>query len=453
MSNANILVRMDIRSGFNVSTSEAVFVGAGLAGGVVEGKTRVAARDLVVNGILSGTSQDASDGDSERYGMNVQEVCAAQEISGAQVTAGRILVARDSRMGRLEADEAARVDGDLVGGVTVVRQELTVAGNLGSPEGGSQTRVIVPAEGGASRRKKRVAMAVHQQKKRVTELQERLARLEAASAKRARSDRCWAAMMSGQSSPPKNPVEANTQRQYKDMVNEKKEVQRSMKEILLQVRELQEQAAHSTDDGRGPGARIRVGGFLCLDATFEVTTEVSGKALEEKVSYSIEGNRFRNHTLLDVRNHLVKQAGEYMQAQSKQVDDRKQAIEEIYKGAERHFSGPEVAGRRFELPFAWGGGAGEEESGGPFQTTVTAIVDSREPGHLYVRTIACGREAMKGTEVTLLQEGPRVGLKASRVSDGSLRWQDDPEALRALDGIAVQGITARQFLNGAEAPS
>jgi hypothetical protein len=37
--------------------------------------------------------------------------------------------------------------------------------------------------------------------------------------------------------------------------------------------------------------------------------------------------------------------------------------------------------------------------------------------------------------------------------DGSLRWQDDPEALRALDGIAVQGITARQFLNGAEAPS
>ncbi len=404
--------------------------------------------NLVVNGTILGTPEDAAGGSNP---VEAQEVCVAREIDGRSVVAEQILVVGDSRLARLSADGAIRVDRDLVGGQAICRQALTVAGNVGTEEGGSRTRVVV-TPGAPSRRQKRLALAFHKQKKALGELQEKRNHLEAAASKRAKSDPYWAALLSGDLRKPRTPVEANTLRQFKDMLNEKKDCVRSISEVRLTIRGLQEQAEAETEEAEASDVCVRVGKRLYLDVSFEVIVNVEEEAMESQVTYTIEEKRFRNHTLKDIRSELSKQARAYLEARSSSVEERRQAIEEMFKDAEHRPAGPQVKHKRFELSFTWSGpDDGANGEAGMLQVSTTAFVDTSESGRLYVRTAATVREVLEGVEISISQEGPRVGFSVGGCQASQIKWQEDSEVLQMLDGIVFRGLSAQAFLNGAEA--
>ena len=451
ISKASILVKQAIKSGYGVLSSESVFVGAGSKGGVVEQKARVTAANLVVNGKILGAYEEVSGADPNA--LDIQDVCAAREIDGHSVLAAQILVVGDCRLARLDADEAIFIDGDLVGGQAICRQVLSVAGNVGSKEGGSHTRVIVPKLGGPSRRQKRLAMIVHKQMKVLTEFQAKLSRLDDSAAKRAKSDPYWALLLSGDYRDPRNPVEANTLRQFRDMTNEQKDYSRSVREAREAILQLQEQAKDVCDGTEASSACVRVGGRLYLDASLEVAVEASEDAMESQVTYKIDGKRFRNYTLKDIHSELLKQARAYMEAHAGHVQERREAIDKMFEGTEHKPTGPQVKHKRFELPFAWG--EEEETSGGAagvLQISVMAFVDTSMPRQLHVRTVATPREALDGVEIVISQEGSRAGFTVGGYAPSQGKWQENTEILQRLDSIMFRGMSAREFLEGKALP-
>ena len=451
VSKASILVKRDIKSGHGVSSSENVFVGVGSAGGIVEQRARVTANNLVVNGAIFGGGETGSaDGDPET--VDVQEVCVAREIEGRSVAAGKILVVGDCRLAQLDADDVIRVDGDLLGGRTICRQVLTVGGSMGSSEGSTRTRVVVPPSGDVTRRKKRLDVAVRKQKGEIEELQAKLNQLDAAAAKRTKSDAYWATLLSGEYRKPGNSVEANTLRQFRDLLNAKKTYERSLADVRQALAQLQEQVEEADGESDTSETFARVGGSLNLDVEFEVTLEVPEEAMESQITYVIEGKRFRNHMLSDIRAELTKQVKAYLEGQSAHVEERRQAIDKMFEGAEKRPTGPQVQHKRFELAFTWSDDDSEGEAGGDFQIAATAIMDTLEPNRLRVRTVAKLRKALQAAEVKISQDGPRARFSAGSCSASQVCWKKDPELQQELDAIVLRGVSANRALDGVELP-
>jgi uncharacterized protein (DUF342 family) len=450
ISKAGIMVKGEIKSGYGVSSSENVFVGVGRKGGLVDRDARVTANNLVINGKLMGAGQDGPGGAAAP--IDVQGVCAVREVDGCHVTAGRILVVGGCRHACLDADESIRIDGDMVGGRAICRGLLTVAGDLGSGEGGSLTRVVVPQSGGVSRAEKRLAMAMFKQKKQLVEIQEKVEAVDNAAAKRAKSDPYYSQLLSGESRKPKNPVEANTLRQFFDMANEKKRLERMAKDIRDTQKRLVEEAEGKGESAGGDSTVVRVGGAFTLDGAVEVTSQVEEEALETQVTYSVEGQRFRNHTLKDILGILSRQAAEYMEGHRAGVEERKQAIDQMFEGAEKRPTGPQIAHKRFELPFTW---SGDKEGADPaaLRVSATAFVDTSDVRSLQVCAVAAVPEVVEGLQVTVTQEGPRAKFAAGNCRGTQVKWEADNDVQEALDGVCLRGLSARQFLDGAPLPN
>jgi uncharacterized protein (DUF342 family) len=460
VSNANVLVRRAVCSDASVTSSEVVFVGAGPEGGAVEQSARLTAKSLVVNGPLFGPYDTRSSAAGERNTIEVQETCAAQTIDRRAVSARLILVSGDARLSSLEADEAVRVDGSVVGGEVICRQLVTVGGDLGTEEGGSRTCVMVPPPGEISRRERGLRVALHKQQKALAEVQDRQAKLEAAAAKRATADPYWSQLLSGEYRKPENPIQARSLRQFRDLLNARKVAERSAVEIGLAVKQMQDELSAQAGEADGTGIVVRVGGRVHLDASFEASLLVEDEdALALQLTYTVEGKHFRNHTLQDLKGELAKQMKAYLEKESAQVDARRQAINEMFKDADQRPAGPEIRHKRFELPFTWTPGEEEGEDGDEgedtdqLQITTTAWVDSGEPDKLCVQSAATPRQTLSGLEVRMQQEGPKVKFLLDPCDAATVRWRQDPEAKVLLKGIVVRGVDAWRFLVEKQVPA
>jgi hypothetical protein len=125
----------------------------------------------------------------------------------------------------------------------------------------------------------------------------------------------------------------------------------------------------------------------------------------------------------------------------------------MFEGAEHRPSGPKVAHRKFTQAFEWSGEAEDAMPTG-LQVTATAWVDTEDAHRLLIHTAVSPRQALTGVELTLTRGGARARIAMAPLT-GPVRWQDDPQVVGELDGLAFRGVKARDFLNGAvpvEAP-
>jgi uncharacterized protein (DUF342 family) len=449
ISSANILVARAIRADYGVATSENVFVGLGKRAGKVEQTARLSARNLAVKGKVFGPGEGGAGGD--RNVLDVQETCVTKGFDRRSVSATRILVEGDVLLSTLEADESIRIDGNMVGGDAVCRKLFTVSGDMGTADGGSRTRLMVPPPGDVSRKGMRLTAALNRQKKALADLQDRQSELADVDAKRSKSDPYWAALSAGDVSRPDSPRQAQTLRQFRDAANLKKKLERSVGEIRQAVERLQEELDTEAEAAEEAEITACVLGRTYLDATFEAAANVEEEALELVVTYTLQGKRYRNHTLKDILEELSKQAKAYLEVHAAQVAERRQAIEQMFKDTGRRPSMPEVKHKRFELPFTWVEPAeSEEEAAGPFRVATTGYVDSSEPGTLCVRTIVTPREVLQGVALGLKQEGPKISFTVGNCERSQVKWQAEPATVEVLNGIVVRGITAVAFMAGKE---
>ena len=446
-SQASIAVCGDVRAPYGVMTTENVFVGVGAQGGMVEKKAFVSAKNLVVNGTIQGVHDDSQK--DSRVAIDVEDLCATKEIDGCLLRAGTLLVGGDCRRAHLEIDETARFDGDVVGCAIVCRQAFAVAGHLGSAEGGSHTRVVVPLDVGISRKVHRLDAEMARKQKELAVLKEKQQQIQSENARRAKIDAFWAGLLNGQTGSPKTPVEGQVLRQFREMGNAEKKLARMIQESLLAMRLLKEKRAEI--DGAADDVRetiVQVGGQFFLDAAIEASYWVSEEDLDAKVTYAIDGKRYRNHALRDVLQVLSRQATEYVQAREESVAGRAEAIEKMFEGREQRPTGPTVAHKTFELDLVWADA--EEEGASPLKVDCRAVVHTSEPKKMKLVVVGALREVMRGVAIRVSREGARVkfALSKGQVS----KWREDANAIGILEQVVIRGLSGRRVLDGEALP-
>ena len=444
---ASMMVCQDVKGPYGVSSTENDFVGIGKNVGLVEKTAFISAKNLVVHGTLQGIQEDGQN----CVAVEVEELCVAQDIDGRLVRAGSLMVAGDCRRVRLEIDEWAHVNGDVVGCLVICRQEFTAAGNLGSAEGGSHTRIVIPLDRGASRKIHRIDAEIAKKKKELSVFQEKTQQLQAENAKRAKTDMFWAGLLNGETRPPKTAMEGQTQRQFHAMVNQQKKLAKITQELVLSLRLLQEKRKDCPDgDNTSQGIVVRVGGQFFLDAAVEATCCVAEADMDVKVTYSIDGKKFRNHTLRDVLQYLNRQASDYIHSREENVATRREAIDKMFEGREVRPTGPKMVHKSFELDFVWADEEAQAES--PLKVQVTGQIHTLEPRKLKIVAVAALREMATGVELLIASEGPRAKFAIGAFGAKIAKWHHNPERMSLLDNISIRGLSARGVMAGEDVP-
>ena len=437
LSQANIVVTGRVRGGKGIATAENLFVGAGPEGGTIEGGAPIQASNLVLCGRVHGRrGPDVAP-------VQVEEICAVGEVVNRSVQAGSILIVGNSRFARLDGERDVRIGRDLVGGTVQCRTYLQVNGDAGTEAGGSNTRVTLPADSAADRRKKKVAAEAARHREQMAELQSRTDELEELSARREEADPYWARLVKGERVPPQGAHQIQVLRQFADYAEKKRRQEAQLRAIRDALRQLAAERDAANGDHAG-GATILVGGRLHLDVSFEIVREVSPVDGELRVNFVHEGNTYIGNTLEKARALLLRQVKAYREQHLPDLEEKRAAIDKMFEGRGRRPAGPELEDRTFELAVTWA----DEEVARDLEVRSVVSVRAAEPQKAWVKNTARVKAPMERVKVEMQAEGARGRFSIEATVDEPAAWTEDPETTEELAGIAVRGVSAGALLRG-----
>lgn len=437
ISEASIAVEGDLKGGFGVATSEQLFVGLRPQGGFIESNAAVQAKNMVLRGTASGAMGEGG------APIEIEELCAVGEVVNRHLSARRILVLDKSNFAHLEADEAIWVGGSLHGGLLSCRGAIQVAGDLGSAGGASGTRVLLPQKEKRSRNQRRQAAALRKYRDQLEVLRQQLGELNGQCERRVKADPYWARLIKGEQVAPQGALQVNAYRQFGEYTERRAQLERQVaaqgKAVLRLAAPAEEQSEEQNDC-----LSVAVGGTLHPDVCFEVVRELKQEELEAQVNFVHEGQRFRNHTLGDVRKLLQQQVKAYLEGEGAQVEARQVAVAKMYEGQSARPAGPEVQDRTFTQEVSWA--AGEEEPG--LEVKAVVGVHALEPQKVVIHNTAQLREAVTNVTFTLQAEGARGKFTLSPNPGPLPEWSADAQLVGELAGLSVCGMTGLDVLRG-----
>lgn len=441
ISQANIVVRGEVRGEFGVATCENLFVGEGETSGGISGSAEIQARNLVATGTVAGSSEGRG------APLTIRETCVVGEVVGRTLSAGRILVARDSHLGRLEADTEIRIDGSVRGGAIRCAAHTQVAGDVGTEAGGSNTRIILPASDGQSRRQRQDAAAAREYKQKMASLREELDELSDQSDKRAKSDPYWSQLIDDEAPDPTTSMQKNALQQFETFTERRRKLEQQTSALGKALQRVQSDDEGEEAEAEASAATLMVRGQIHPDVVFEVQRELQAEDGELPVNFTHDGKRFRGHKLSDVRSQLTQAAGAYLERQGAQVEEKREAIEKMFEGQEAKPTGPQVADRKFEIPVTWAPREGEEEDE-LLEISAVVYLNSSDPQKIVVQNLARPREALTNVSISLQAEGARGVFAVTPGEEEVIPWQEDPAISEDLAGIEVLGVSALQAMKG-----
>jgi len=439
ISQANIAVRGEVRGEFGVATCENLFVGEGEAGGGISGSAQIQARNLVAIGTVAGPSEGRG------APITVGETCVAGEVVGRSLNADRILVARDSHLGQLEADSEIRIDGSVRGGAIRCPAYTQVAGDLGTESGGSNTRIILPPAESGSRRQRQRAAAAKEYKETAATLREELGVQAEKSDQRAKTDPYWSRLIDGEAAEPTNPMQKKAYQQFEVLAERKRQLEQQITALDKALQRVQREDEEGEGGDSANAATLVVGGRIHPDTVFEVLRELQGEDGDLPVSFTHDGKRFRGHKLSDVRSQLTQAVGAYLERQGAQVEEKRAAIEKMFEGQEARPTGPKVTDRKFEIGVTW---AQQEDADEHLEMSAVVFLHSDDPQRIMVRNLARPRHALTRVSVRLEAEGALGVFSVRPAEEEVISWQKDPSARDDLAAIKVSGVSAWQALRG-----
>lgn len=434
ITRANVVVIGGI-SGQGVATAENLFIGTGPEGGTVEGRATIQARNLVLRGRMVGETQGRA------LPVEVEELCVVGEVVNRRISAGLLLIARDSQFARLEAERGIWVNGNLRGGIALCREYLRVRGDLGTPEGGSNTRIALLTEGIGERRQKKIAMSIKQYRSQLQELTAKLEELTKYAEKRAKADPYWARLLGGEREQPQGVLQIRALRQFGEYLEEKQQLERQAKGLKRGLARLAARKKEAEQSSRSSEVSIEIGGTLHLDVSFEIVREMEAKDEELPVSFAHEGSHFVRSTLAKVRAILLKEVNAYREQQMAAISEKRAAIEQMFEGQEKKPTVPELEDRQFELPIQWL----DVEQPQELEYHAALYVRAAEPRKVLVRNLARVRSPQTRVEIALKAEGARglFALQAAEVAPKS--WLDDEECQQELAGLVIGEYSALEM--------
>lgn len=461
-------VQKGVRSGFGVFTTEGVFLGSSEEAGALDRDTRVRARNLVVRGQVAGGTLPAAYLSGEAEGMEeaerrriahqieksqieVEEVFGAREVLGRNVSAGTILVQTHSFMAALDAVEDIRVDGNLAGGVVSFGRRLQVMGNLGDAEG-SVTRIRIGAEDRGEQKKGRFRADLQARKATLEALVGRLEVHQEGMERHAKKSLYWAALMRGEKRPPGGPVESRILVQFFQAAKQKVRLEQEVADCKREVADLGQilQEVEDEDAEAGSALTACVGETVHPGVLVELIHPLEAADLEEKVLQ--KGGRVCN--LQEVKKELSKEVSDYVTPRQERLEERRQALDQMFKGREQRPHAPELPNRRFQAEVLFAAsdaeGAGQEASaeGGRLHREGTLYVYAREPQKFYFKRVWRVEEAFQNATISVEKGDRGYTVRCAPSRARPTPWQQDPDILRRLEAIQILGQSARALLLG-----
>ena len=471
----NFIVRRGIRKGYGIFTSDSAFVGVRPEGGVVEENTKIVAGNLFVNGgiygpplpeeYLTGEMHSLTDEESkqiekglERVLVEVEGILVAQECIGRKLSAGTVLIRENCYHSALEADQDVSVDGNLVGGVTSFLSELQVAGNLGNEEG-TITRIRATGEAGVERKRKNLQREIQSRERQIEDLRGSLADQNEEIEKRAKKDRYWASLYQGDKRRPSGPVEVNTLRKFYEEIKKRATIEKMIQYAEEGIQDLRSRLQGQEEEGDiSPyDFSVTVRGTIYGGTVIEIDRTVNQEDLDLLIDCKIGETTFRNAPLRDVKTLLSKQMNEYIAEQKEQIESRRKAIEQMFKGREKRPKMPTMPRRKFQVDLAFHEEQGEDapKSKGKAKDLASAITRdarlyaySNNPGTFYITLNAAIRYEIENVTLALAGEEGSLELSIARNRRPIVPWQQDKEVLNRLDQIEIQELSAKDLLAG-----
>lgn len=437
ISGSNVAVRGSIKGETGVATTETLFVGEGAEGGGVDGLAPVQAKHVVVNGPLSGASgTDAP--------VEAAEFCVVRDIVSRRVSGRRVLVVDGSHLGRIEAETGIWIDGNVRGGVLTCPGQTVVCGDMGTPDGGSNTVVRFNGGSAQARRERRVAAAKRRLQTERDEVQGQLDALAEESETRAKADPYWARMVEGDAPPPQGVIQAKVQQIFVEHGEKRQRAERRLAALSRSLQQVSRQDEEEGEETDASAACLVVGGSIYLDVSFEMTCQMEGDDAELEVNFAHDGQRFRNHKLSDVRRLLTEKASAYMEKQNASLEERKAAIDQMFEGQEKKPTAPKAENKTFEIELRWA----KVDADPALEVTAVARLSTEDPKSMHITNRARLHEVKSSSQVVLKVEGARALFEFIDLETAPGGWMADPEVQQQLSGICAAGVNANELIHG-----
>ena len=461
----NVWVKRGVFGGAGLLTSENAFVGSLERPGVLEDGTRVRARNLSVCGQIAGgqlppqyltEEVEALDPEErekvfaavEKGLVEAEELLAARDVTGRNVRADDILVQSHAYAAALEARNSIRVDGDLVGGLVVCGGSLQVVGDLGNVQE-TVTRIQIDTQVREAQKLQRVKEQLLEARHGLadcrTELQEHMNEMQ----ERGKQSQYWAALLEDETKPPSKPIEKQLLGEFIKGKKRTQDLEREIRGAQRHVWDLEELMENEEEEEQAVGGdfRITVGGTIYPGVRVELVRALSADDLKRSVK-----NRAGMDTALQmVRNKLAEQVDHHIELYREGVEERRKAMEEIYRDSEEKPEGPEIPDKRFQEQVTF---PDTEKKGGEGGLDMiregVVYVYAHDPTNFHLQQMTRIREPLQGATIKVEQGEEDFVLTCSANKEAVASWQKDDQVLENLEEIWVMGQSARSHLLGHE---
>ena len=474
IATTNFSIRKGVRGGSGVMTTEDVFVGEGREAGALDKDTRIRARNLVVKGQVAGGQLPAAylsgeveameeaerrkiDHLLERSQVEVSGLFAAREVLGRNVSAQTLLVQTHSLMSALDSEGDICVDGNLAGGRVSFGRRLQVRGNLGDA-GGGPTRIRIGVENRQGQKRDQFKADIQSRKAKLEELAGQLDTHKEGMERHAKKSPYWAALLKGEKRAPQGPVESRILVQFFQAAKQRARLEQAVEDCRREIAdmgqvfdEMQEEQAEE-----GSSLSVIVGGIIHPGVLVEVVHPLDASEMGETASRKVAGRVLDQHpvALQEIRRDLAKDVNDYLVPRAGQIEERRQALDQMFKGREQRPQAPEIPNRRFEIELVFGGA----EETGPERKKATEVrripcegllvVNSRDPQKFILRRTWTVNERLKDTMIFIEKADQGWAVQCAPNRAPLVPWQEDRKFLDQMETIQVMGQSARNLLLG-----
>jgi len=454
----NAWVRGGVGGGAALQTHGDVLIGTREDPAAIESGTRVLAGNLCVRGPVSGNGvpeayltgelESLDPDEQERVlreldeeKVEVEGVFVGREVLSRSVSAVDVFVQENAFNAALDAGDDMYIDGDLVGGMAACGGRLFVRGDIGN-KGGSTTRILFSTGAREAQRLQQVDVELQDAKMQLSEktkaLQEHLAQMQG----RSQQSPYWDALMKDEKRPPSKPIEKRLLDEYLKAVKEQGQLERGVADTqryVWDIEERRENIAEEEEEGASGSLQVRVGGTLYAGTRFEMVRPLDPADLKR----AVKNRAGMDSAIQMIRNKLAEQIAHHVELYREGVEERRKAMEEIYRDRSDRPPLPEIPNKRFEEAIVFAAG---KDGGASSEGVIFAY--ARHADSFFLRLMHPVGETQTDVvvEVECSEEEGDLVVRYKPGEAAVKSWQQDEGVLERLEEIRALGYTARGHL-------
>jgi hypothetical protein len=242
---------------------------------------------------------------------------------------------------------------------------------------------------------------------------------------------------------PQHPLERQLLIQFLQAAKDRQRLESEVAEARRQVADLARLVQREEQEGaeEGEGFQVVVGGVWYPGVSLELVRRLGPEDLEKKVR-----DRAGHQTTLGaIKAQLAEQAAHYIELYQEGVEERQKALEQMFKGMEKHPEPPRLQDRRFQMELTFLDERQARESA-PLALEGVVYVLAHDPGAFHLKLIGRIAGPMRQVVVNAGRSGGELVFSCLPAAAPPAPWQQEAQVLERLAGLSILGRSGRAHL-------